>query len=112
MSKETIIDKLVILKRVTGFAAQGIIASPKYIGVAENYLGDLMRDSEAQGMPMDLSRAKVAIDALKMSVMPSTEICLQGMVEVDGYLRPLRQVRRQAEAAANQAPSAERPRMN
>lgn len=112
MIKETTIDKLVILKRVTGFAAQGIIASPKYIGVADSYLGDLLRDSEAKGSSMTLSKARAAIDALKMSVMPSTEMCLQGMAEVDAYLRPLRQLRRQEEAAAKDGPAVDRPRMH
>jgi len=112
MTNATTIEKLVILKRVTGFAAQGIMASPKYLGVAESYLGDLARDADAAGQAMELATAKTTIEALKMSVMPSMEICLKGMAEVDAYLRPLRQERRLQEAQAGEGSSPLRPRMH
>lgn len=112
MKSPTVLDKLVLIKRVTGFVNLGIIPLDAYIDKAEAFIGDLSKGMSADAAPMDLSEARRAITAVKQRVMPSQEICVRSMEQVDAYLIPLRQARREAlaeSAAAGHTPQRPRP---
>ena len=109
MSNLTVIEKLTLIKRVAGYVNLGVIPSDRFVDKADSYLDDLSRADAPE--PMDLTEAKRAIAAVKSRVMPSQEVCIRGMQEVDRYLAPLRQARRQALAQASAESSVpQRPR--
>ncbi len=100
MNTSMTIDKLVLIKRVAGFANLGIIPSQRMVAAADGYIGDLTDQAKTTGDSLSFDGLKKAVGALRQSIMPSQELCQQGMAEIDRYLRPLRQARRERLAGA------------
>lgn len=111
MKSPTVLDKLVLIKRVTGFVNLGMIPLDSYVEKANAYIEDLSKVDAPAEERMDLSEAQRAISAIQQRVMPSQEICVRSMEQVDAYLIPLRQARRESLAeTATEATSPQRPR--
>jgi hypothetical protein len=98
-------DKLVVVRKVVGFAGLGIIPNPRFIKLAENYLGDIK--SEFQTSAGAFEQAQSAISTLGQCILPSQAICRSGVAEVDQLLRPMRETARSRSA---EQISIERPR--
>lgn len=90
---QNVIDKLVVARKIIGFANIGVFPSENRISVTKQFVSELKLDLN---IPNGLLETDKALSALSSSFIPSPDLCLKSLKEVDAYLIPMRQARRDA----------------